>query len=160
MYPESQCINHPLHACRVLLLIANGGNFTTSHVDQPSRDPIASPIYLCTFEYSRAMSDSYRQGMYSAPATDIIALALPFLLLSSSKLPFACSVYLKPCQRKTDWIKTIRALSENRHERKSFFAERMSDKHVALAVMFDVPAGEDYRCQTKDWQQKTSTLNS
>ena len=36
----------------------------------------------------------------------------------------------------------------------------MSDKHVALAVMFDVPAGEDYRCQTKDWQQKTNTLNS
>ena len=26
-----------------------------------------------------------------------------------------------------------------------FFPEIMSDKHVALAVMFDVPAGEDYR---------------
>ena len=26
-----------------------------------------------------------------------------------------------------------------------FVPEIMSDKHVALAVMFDVPAGEDYR---------------
>ena len=26
-----------------------------------------------------------------------------------------------------------------------FAPEIMSDKHVALAVMFDVPAGEDYR---------------
>ena len=43
------------------------------------------------------MSSSYRQGMYSAPATDIIALALPFLLLSPSKLPFAyCVSYSRP----------------------------------------------------------------
>ena len=162
MYPESQCINHPLHAC-IQGVAINSQRWEFYHKPRwpMTSAPIASPIYLCTFEYSRAMSDSYRQGMYSAPATDIIALALPFLLLSPSKLPFACSVlYSKPFQRKADWIKTIRALSENRHERKSFVAERMSDKHVALAVMFDVPAGEDYRCQTKDWQQKTNTLNS
>ena len=33
---HSALITHYMHVYRVLLLIANGGNFTTSHVDQPS----------------------------------------------------------------------------------------------------------------------------
>ena len=32
-----------------------------------------------------------------------------------------------------------------KYQRISFFRASMSDKHVALAVMFDVPAGEDYK---------------
>ena len=71
MYPLSHraLITNYKH-CTGFCYSAKAGNFTTSQVDQW---PMATAlklhsIYLCTFQCSRAMSNSYR-SMYSAPAT-------------------------------------------------------------------------------------------